>query len=32
MELLSPEQKETWKVLAGPEFKGELHFSSPKKD
>jgi Spy/CpxP family protein refolding chaperone len=30
MELLTPEQKDTWKVLTGPEFKGELKFSPPK--
>jgi Spy/CpxP family protein refolding chaperone len=30
--LLTPEQQETWKTLSGPEFKGELHYSSPKKD
>jgi hypothetical protein len=27
MDLLTPEQKEMWKTLAGPEFKGELHFT-----
>jgi hypothetical protein len=31
MELLTPEQRETWKTLAGPEFKGELNFAPPKK-
>jgi hypothetical protein len=29
MELLTPQQKETWKAMVGPEFKGELVF---KKD
>jgi hypothetical protein len=32
MELLTPDQKEIWKSLTGPEFKGELHFSQPRKD
>jgi len=32
LEVLSPEQKETWKTLAGPEFKGELNFAQFKKD
>jgi hypothetical protein len=31
MELLTPEQKELWKTLAGPEFKGELNFSQKKE-
>jgi Spy/CpxP family protein refolding chaperone len=32
LSLLTPEQQESWKTLAGTEFKGELHFSAPKKD
>lgn len=32
LSLLTPEQQETWKTLAGPEFKGELHYFPPKKD
>lgn len=30
LSLLTPEQQETWKVISGPEFKGELHYSSKK--
>jgi len=30
--LLTPDQQETWKTLAGPEFKGELHFPAAKKE
>jgi Spy/CpxP family protein refolding chaperone len=32
LSLLTPEQQETWKTMAGPEFKGELHFFAPKKE
>ena len=31
MSLLTSEQKETWKTLSGPEFKGELEFIPKKK-
>jgi DNA-binding TFAR19-related protein (PDSD5 family) len=29
-ELLTPEQQQIWKALAGPEFKGELHYQESK--
>jgi Spy/CpxP family protein refolding chaperone len=30
--LLTPDQQQTWKSLAGPEFKGEFHFHAPKQE
>jgi hypothetical protein len=30
MGLLTPEQKDSWKAMTGPEFKGELKFIKPK--
>jgi hypothetical protein len=30
--LLTPEQQQTWKTMAGPEFKGELNFHTMKKE